>query len=161
MPSGVRYSETLRMRPSTLRELVGMVALAAAPLAVFAWVAWRPLGGLLVAGSVVAVSTVLWQARWQFEVRPDGLYYRLVPFLPTWRPIAAASAVTDVTADHDATGAARRRAEDALVPWSSVGRTLATDATGGVRIERGPGDDVFVSSRSPEAFASALRAVAN
>jgi len=69
---------------------------------VFTWFLWRPLGAGLVAGSVVAVSAVFWQARWQFQVRADGLYSRRVPFVPVWRSIAAASEVTDVTADHDA-----------------------------------------------------------
>lgn len=161
MPSGVRYSETLRMQPSKFFELVGIVALSAAPLTVFSWVAWRPVGIALVVGALLVVSAAFWYARWELQVRADGLYYRLVPFYPVWRSIAAASEVTNVTADHDANGSTVLRDEGARFPWSPGNRTVAMDVQGGVRIERAVGGDAFVSSRSPDAFASALRAVAN
>lgn len=160
MPASVRYSETLRLQRSTLLRLAGVFSLSAVPLAVVFWLFWRPLGGVLVALGMTALAVTLWLTRWQLQVRPDGLYYRVVPLVPVWRSIAGASETVDVTVERTSNGRDTLGEDGALFPWSSGRRVVAADVDGGVRIAQASGTDVFVSSTSPDELASALRSVA-
>lgn len=160
MPSDVRYRETLRLQPATFLRLVGASALAAVPLAALLWLVWRPLGTGLVVVLFVAVSVTLWLMSWQIQVRSDGLYYRVVPFAPVWRPLADVTTVTDVRVERGTNGREVRHDDSTLFPWPSGARAVAVAIDGGVRVERTGEGDLFVSSRSPTEFASAIRAVA-
>ena len=142
------------MQRSTGTTLAVVFALSFLPLAVLSWRYWgRLAAGLGVLGYAVVLGVFL-LARWEFEVRDEGIYYRVVPFLPVWRRLVAVTAVTGVEPTDE--NASSLMGRSGVFRGPDGERVVGSDFDGGVRIIRADAPDVFLSSRRPEALAGAL-----